>query len=87
MNKLLENSKVQLTTVVVVGVFIIGVIVSDQTWKVHVSRDLHDIREYQLQRGFDRDEMERWVLRTELLNRQASNPWKGAEINDVQATP
>ena len=84
MNKLLENSKVQITTAVIVGVFVVGVIAADTTWKINLGRDVREIREELRARTFDRwprQDMETWVLRTERLNQH--NGWQGADVDKI----
>lgn len=86
MNKLLENSKVQLTTAIVVGVFVVGLVIADATWKVNISRDVKAISVELQERKIDRwhrGNMETWVLRTERMN----PGWEGAAVEQVTTHP
>lgn len=77
MNRLLENSKVQVTSAVLALVFLVGICTGEVAWKVSVTRDLREIRAKQDILGWHRADMERWVLKTELLNHE----WNGADVD------
>lgn len=84
MNKLLENSKVQITTAIIVGVFVVGVIVAETRWKLNLSHDVKEIRDELHARAVDRwprQDMENWVLRTERINQHIG--WQGANVDKI----
>ena len=85
-NKLLENSRVRITTAIVAAVFVTTVIVGETIWKCNVSRDLRDMR-INLERldnnivgkspnGWHRTDMAQWVRRTERENTE----WRAADV-------
>ena len=83
MNKLLENSKVRITTACIVLVFLLGLVVGEVTWKVNVWRDVQEIKAAQEAGRWNRDDQRLWVTETELIASKAGRPWKGAAVREL----
>jgi hypothetical protein len=80
MNKIFENQKVKITTACSVAAVIAAWAVADTRWKVNMHRDVQEIGKKQDEDGWHRDDMAKWMLRTEIINRQAG--WRGAGISE-----